>query len=53
LPAHAVCLDSDDVDVFALALFLDAPLWTQDKALFAQDIVLVVSTNDLAELFTQ
>lgn len=42
--------DSADVDFFALALMVEAPLWSNDRLLKAQRRVLVVSTDELIEM---
>lgn len=39
--------DGDDVDFFALALHLQAPLWSNDARLKEQKTIRVVSTRDL------
>lgn len=49
-PAAAVaCPDRADVPYFALALAIDADLWSDDAALRRQATVNVVTTNDLLE----
>ncbi len=39
--------DPDDIDLFALALKLDCPIWAQEKAFKKQPVVEVFSTSDL------
>jgi len=45
--AKTVSPDPDDIDLFALALKLDCPLWAQEKAFKNQSVVKVFSTADL------
>ncbi len=42
-----VCPDEDDVEYFALALKLNCALWSNDKDLKQQSVVMVFSTTDL------
>ena len=42
--------DSDDIEYFALALKLNCPIWSEDKALKKQSIVKVYSTSELIKL---
>ncbi|MBW2967175.1 hypothetical protein KY362_01685 [Candidatus Woesearchaeota archaeon] len=49
--AESICPDPDDVTYFALSLFLDCPLWTNDKKLKSQETVKVYATHELVELF--
>ncbi len=48
--AKTVSPDPDDIDLFALALKLDCPLWAQEKAFKNQSEVKVFSTTDLVSL---
>jgi len=49
--AKRICPDQNDFMYFALAMKLQCPLWSNDKALRIQDHVRVVSTAELlAEL---
>jgi len=41
-----VCPDPGDVPYFALALHLDAAIWSDDGALADQDAVAVLTTAD-------
>jgi len=50
--AKAVSPDPDDVDLFALALKLDCPIWSNDKGLKEQSKVKVLSTEELIELLS-
>jgi predicted nucleic acid-binding protein len=47
--AKTICPDPDDITYFALALHLDCPVWSNDKALKRQDTVRVYSTHELLE----
>ncbi len=42
--------DPKDIRYFALALWLNIPLWTNEKRLKRQDKVLVLSTSELIEM---
>jgi predicted nucleic acid-binding protein len=42
--------DPKDIRYFALALWLDIPLWTNEKRLKRQDKVLVLSTSELLKM---
>lgn len=48
--AEKVSPDIDDAPYFALALKLDIPLWSNDKALKNQDKVAIISTRELIEI---
>ncbi len=48
--AKTVSPDPDDIDLFALALKLDCPIWAQEKAFKRQSAIKVFSTSDLIEL---
>ena len=41
-----------DIDFFALALYLDIPLWSNDKLFKKQSEAVVFSTEDLIKLFS-
>jgi predicted nucleic acid-binding protein len=45
--AKIISPDPDDIDLFALALKLDCPIWAQEKAFKKQLRVKVFSTSDL------
>lgn len=47
--AEDVCPDPRDVPYFALALALEARLWSDDRALRDQSAVPVVTTTELLE----
>jgi len=47
--AETVCPDPGDIPYFALALALDASLWSDDRALQDQSAVPVVTTSALLE----
>ncbi len=49
--AEAICPDKKDTTYFALALFLQCPLWTSEKALRNQPSVIVYTTHELLRLF--
>ncbi len=51
--AKAISPDPDDIDLFALALKLDCPLWAQEKAFKKQSKVKVFSTSDLISFLSQ
>jgi len=53
LDVNALSPDPDDIDLFALALKLDCPLWAQEKAFNTQSRVKVVSTSDLISLLSE
>ena len=53
LDAKTLSPDPDDIDLFALALKLDCPLWAQEKAFKKQSRVKVVSTSDLISLLSE
>ena len=48
--AIKICPDQEDIEYFALALYLDLPLWSNDKLLKTQDIVKVYSTEELIKI---
>ena len=43
--------DPDDVDFFALALKMNLPIWSNDKKLKQQNIVKILTTKEVIELF--
>ena len=45
--AKTISPDPDDIDLFALTLKLDCPIWAQEKAFKKQSQVKVFSTSDL------
>ncbi|HLD75872.1 MAG TPA: PIN domain-containing protein [Candidatus Norongarragalinales archaeon] len=47
--AKKVSPDPDDADFFALALALNCPIWSQDKALKRQNYVKVINTIELSK----
>src|SRR3989344_7863142 len=49
--AEIICPDKKDVIFFALALYLQCPMWTNEKMLKEQDDVIVYATHDLMKLF--
>jgi len=49
--AKEISPDPDDVDFFALALKLNCPLWSNDSKLKEQEVVKVLSTKDLSEIY--
>jgi len=51
LKAKKFCPDDKDVDYFAAALALKCPVWSNDKALKQQNVVLVYSTSELLKIF--
>ena len=51
--AKTVSPDPDDIDLFALALKLDCPIWAQEKAFKKQPRVRVFSTSDLFSFLFQ
>lgn len=50
--AKIVSPDPDDIDLFALALKLDCPIWSIEKAFKKQSKVKVLSTYDLISLLS-
>lgn len=49
--AEEICPDKKDIVYFALALHLQCPLWSNEKALKKQEHILVYATHELMELF--
>lgn len=49
--AIKICPDKKDVVYFALALYLQCPLWSNEKQLKNQNVVKVYATHELIELF--
>lgn len=41
---------NDDIDFFALALKLNCPIWSNDKLLKKQSIILIFNSSELIEL---
>jgi len=48
--ADAICPDPKDIDYFALALYLNCPVWTNEKKLKEQSIIPIYATHELMEL---
>lgn len=48
--AQSICPDIGDVAYFALALKLNCPIWSNDKALKKQTRVNIISTEELINL---
>jgi len=46
-------VDPDDIDFFALALFLDCPIWSNDSDFTKQSEVKIFTTEDLTRLFVE
>lgn len=44
------CPDFKDIAYFALALYLESPLWSNEKKLKEQDLIKVYATHDLMRL---
>jgi len=51
--AKTLSPDPDDIDLFALALKLDCPIWSNEKAFKKQSKVKVFSTSDLISFLSQ
>jgi len=49
--AKEISPDPKDVDIFALALKLNCPIWSNDKELKKQNVIKVYSTKELIEKF--
>ena len=49
--AEKVCPDGKDVPYFALALYLRCALWSNDKRLKEQSVVVVYATHELMDVF--
>lgn len=49
--AERFCPDADDVIFFALCLAKNIPLWSNDKKLKQQNIIKIISTEELAKKF--
>ena len=49
--AEEVCPDHKDIVYFALALYLNCAIWTNEKKLKEQPKVVVYSTHELMRLF--
>ena len=50
IEASKICPDKYDVDYFALALKLNAPIWSNDKKLKKQEKVKIYSTQEIIEV---
>ncbi len=48
--AEEICPDEKDITYFALALFLQCPIWSNEKRLKNQDLILVYATHELLNL---
>lgn len=51
--AKTISPDQDDIDLFAIALKLDCPIWAQEKSFKKQPRVKVFSTSDLISFLSQ
>ncbi|MFZ2070761.1 MAG: PIN domain-containing protein [Halobacteriota archaeon] len=51
--AKIISPDPDDIDLFALALKLECPIWAQEKAFKKQQVVKVFSTSDLISFLSR
>ncbi len=49
--ADEICPDPKDVVYFALALYLNCPIWSNEKKLRTQDKIQVYATHELMEMF--
>ena len=49
--AIEICPDQKDVVYFALALYLQCPIWSNEKQLKNQKVVKVYATHELIDLF--
>ena len=49
--AMKISPDPDDIDFFALALEKECPIWSNDKELKQQQVVKVLTTKEVIELF--
>jgi len=49
--AREISPDIEDIPIFALALKLNCPIWSNDKELKKQNVVKVYSTKELIEEF--
>ncbi len=49
--AREICPDKNDADYFALAMKLRCPLWSNDKELKKQKLIVVYSTEELVKMF--
>lgn len=49
--AREICPDKNDADYFALAMKLRCPIWSNDKNLKKQKLIVVYSTQELVEMF--
>lgn len=51
--AKTISPDPDDIDLFALALKLNCPIWAQEKAFKKQSRVKVFATSDLISFLSE
>jgi predicted nucleic acid-binding protein len=51
--ARSICPDEGDIAYFALALKLNCPIWSDDKALKQQSKIKILSTQEILHLFPQ
>ena len=49
--ADEICPDPKDIVYFALALYLNCPIWSNEKKLKEQNEVIVYATHELIKLF--
>lgn len=47
--ARSFCPDPGDVPYLALARYLNAPVWTDDKELREQDVIDILTTSELVD----
>ncbi len=50
--AKTISPDPDDIDLFALALKLNCPIWSQEKTFKSQSRIKVFSTSDLLSILS-
>ncbi len=48
--AKELCPDPDDIEYFAAALYLDCPVWSNDKKLKEQKRIKVISSHELLSI---
>ncbi|MFO7991901.1 MAG: PIN domain-containing protein [Thermoplasmata archaeon] len=48
--AEEICPDPNDIPYFAVSLYIECPLWSNDKNLKDQDKVKVLNTEELVEI---
>ena len=51
--AKTISPDPDDIDLFALALKLNCPIWAQEKAFKKQSRIKVFATSDLISFLSE